>query len=817
MPDPLFAAPQFDVVEVALPIAVDELFEYAVPTSLARDAQPGRRALVPLGSRRVTGLIVSRRTLAPSAERARPLRPVARVLDAEAVLSNALIEILREAARDFLCPVGVALCAALPAGSPRGSVRAWAPTAKGRQALARGALRGAAASLLAALSQRPLRDASIQRRDPSWPPALRALARDGLVQAEALPPNVRPVEVRTIAVAPGVDADVARAGPLAHAPRQAALLARLRDAGEVEAASLNREFPGAAGLLRALLRRALVVEGQRAPASPGVALAGDARAAALTPEQRTALDAVAAAVRSRAPERFLLHGVTGSGKTEVYLRAIAVALAAGRQALVLVPEITLTHQIVARLRARFGDRVAILHSGLRQGERRAQWQRLRRGATPIAVGARSALFAPLDDLGLIVVDEEHDPAYKSEEGFRYCARDLAARRAARSPCPLLLGSATPSLETRFAADRAEIERLVLPRRVTGRPLPAVEIVDLARERAARTPGRKLILSQPLRRALAAALAESGQAILLLNRRGFSTRVFCFECGHAERCEHCDVSLVFHATENRLRCHYCGLAAAPPDACSGCGAPDTALLGVGTERLEEEVRTAFPEARIARLDRDTARRRGAAEAVLAGLASGALDIVVGTQMLAKGHDFPGVRLVGVVAADLGLHLPDFRAAERTFQLLTQVAGRAGRGKLPGRVIVQTFAPDHYAIRPVRSHAYETFYAEELRHRASLLYPPFGSLLRVVVSSEDRATAEAEAARLAEAARSEGAGVDVLAAPAPIARLRDRFRFQILARSSDRKQLLESGRRILDASARLPRDVRASVDVDPISML
>ena len=446
--------------------------------------------------------------------------------------------------------------------------------------------------------------------------------------------------------------------------------------------------------------------------------------------------------------------MTGSGKTEVYLHAIAEALAQGRQALVLVPEITLTHQILARLRGRFGDGLAVLHSGLSPGERLEQWQRLRAGATPIAVGARSALFAPLEQLGVIVIDEEHDGAYKNEEGFRYHARELAARRAAAAACPLVLGSATPSLESRFAADRGGLRRLVLARRIGDRPLPAVTIVDLVRERELSPRGRRIVLSGALERALRETLAGGGQSILLLNRRGFSTQVFCFACGAAERCRHCDIALVYHATPQQLRCHYCDFQIAPPERCSQCGAPDTALLGTGTERLEEELRARLPEARIARLDRDTAQQRGYTERVLRELRARRLDVLIGTQMVAKGHDFPGVQLVGVVLADVGLHLPDFRAAERTFQLLTQVAGRAGRDRAPGRVIVQTYAPGHPAIRPVRDHDYESFYAEELGQRAALGYPPFGRLVQALVSGADAPAALAAAQALALAAASPG---------------------------------------------------------------
>jgi primosomal protein N' (replication factor Y) len=705
----------------------------------------------------------------------------------------------------------------------------YAITPRGREALRAAAVRGGAGAILEALAARPRSAATLRRKGKTE--ELRDLERDGLVVRRGVEraPAARPATQRVVAVAPGVDLEAALRGEIARAPKQAALLRRLADRGETPAATLAREFPRAPALLRALVARGLVTATERAtPRHVLGAPVEPTRDLSPTAEQAEALKPIADAVRARRFETFLLHGVTGSGKTEIYLRAVGETLARGRQALVLVPEITLTHQILARLRGRFGDELAVLHSGLSPGERLEQWQRLRGGSASIAVGARSALFAPLENLGVIAIDEEHDSAYKNEEGFRYHARGLAGRRAARSHCPLILGSATPSLETRFAADRGQLRRLVLSRRIGGRPLPAVSLVDLTRERARARRGEKVILSRPLLRAIAGTLAEGGQTILFLNRRGFSTQVFCFECGFAERCANCDIALVYHSTEQRLRCHYCDFQTAPPETCSRCGAPGTALLGVGTERLEEEVRTHFPQARIARLDRDTARRRGFVQRVLQDLRAERIDILIGTQLVAKGHDFPGVRLVGVVVADTGLHLPDFRAAERTFQLLTQVAGRAGRDVAPGRVIVQTFVPEHYAIRPVLDHDYESFYSEELGHRAALGYPPFGQLLHALVSGADEEEARAAAQTLAAALRdldprgrdaSPPAGaVEVLGpAPAPLARLRGRHRFQILVKGTDAESVRRAAEILVNAAARLPDPIQASVDTQPVDML
>jgi primosomal protein N' (replication factor Y) len=814
MTQSMFAPPGEQVVRVALPVPADELFEYALPEDGADHAQPGCRVQVRLRGRALTGVIVER---GERRHRGGRLRTLERVVDSEPVLSPGMLAMLREAAAEVLCPLGIALATALPAGSAPRVHRGLALTGRGRAALEAGALPALARRALAALATGPRTRAEWKRLGDAA--LLRDLEDDGLVAPRDVErgPAARPATRRVAAPAPGLDLEAALAGPLARAPRQAALLRRLVREGPTPLSTLRDEFPSADSLLRQLAARGCV--GVRKVAAPrdvlGAPLHGDAPVQ-LTSEQAAALEPIARAVRGRRARSFLLHGVTGSGKTEVYLRAVAEALGCGRQALVLVPEITLTHQILARLRGRFGDELAVLHSGLRPGERVEQWERLRRGATPIAVGARSALFAPLENLGLIVMDEEHDGAYKNDEGFRYHARDLAARRAAAASCPLVLGSATPCLESRHGADTGRLERLVLRSRIGRRPLPAVEIVDLQRERDLAARGRRVVLSRALARAMQETLAEGGQTILLLNRRGFSTQVLCYACGHAEHCPHCDIALVYHAADQCLRCHYCDHRIAPPDACTACGAADTALLGLGTQRLEEEVRTRFPEARIARLDRDTAQRRGFTEQVLRDLRQERLDVLIGTQMVAKGHDFPGVRLVGVVLADVGLHIPDFRAAERTFQLLTQVAGRAGRDRAPGRVIVQTYSPDHYAVRPVRSHDYEGFYAEEIVHRRALGYPPFGHLAHVLVSGENEAATLAAAHEMAKQAPSNG--VEILGpAPAPLARLRGRYRFQLLAKGGDEARVGEVARALRQASLHLPEGIQASVDRNPINML
>jgi primosomal protein N' (replication factor Y) len=514
----------------------------------------------------------------------------------------------------------------------------------------------------------------------------------------------------------------------------------------------------------------------------------------------------------------LLHGVTGSGKTEVYLRVIATALEAGRTALVLVPEISLTPQLAARFRARFGDLVAILHSGLSEAARLGEWSRLRRGDARIAVGARSAVFAPLAGLGVIVVDEEHDGSFKQDEGVRYHARDVALVRAQRAGAVCVLGSATPSLESAAHAERGAYRKLTLTERPTARPMPSVEIIDL------RTymPDGDAMLSGPLRVAIGETLAAGDQTILFLNRRGFATFVLCRACGHAFRCPHCSVSLTYHRHSDRLSCHYCGFQQRVPDICPSCSASETIeRKGLGTEKVADAVATAFAGARVARLDRDVAT--GAKiEAVLARVARREIDVLVGTQMVTKGHDFPGVTLVGVLCADTGLNLPDFRASERTFQLLAQVAGRAGRGDKPGRVMIQTYRPAAPAVVAAAAHDYASFFAAESVARAELGYPPHGRLIAVRIDGADAHEVAGVAQRLAQLAeaaarRPEIAGqVEIRGpVPAPLERLRNRTRWQVWLRSGDRHALRRVARSLL--TAEIASTVRVGLDVDPISAM
>jgi primosomal protein N' (replication factor Y) len=602
-----------------------------------------------------------------------------------------------------------------------------------------------------------------------------------------------------------------------------ALLVRLRTTRTLSPTALARA--GAAACMTHLLDRGLVeivdqvagpTKSRRKTEGPkGTTPTGELPV--LNPHQQAAFAALAAAL-GKGYSGYLLHGITGSGKTEVYLRLIAEARAQGKGALVLVPEIALTPQLAARFRARFGDDVAVLHSALPPAERLAAWRRLRSGEVGIAVGARSAVFAPVHALAVVVVDEEHDGSFKQEDGVRYHGRDLAVMRALQAKAVVVLGSATPSLESYRNVLLGRFRRLLLPTRANpaaaARPLPPVEIIDLRRHRL----GPDHLLAPGLAQAVAAALAAGEQTILFLNRRGFSTLMHCQACGEVLRCSDCDVSMTLHRGRAKLICHYCGRASAIPPRCPSCKQDELEGLGTGTERVESVVRELFPGARVARLDRDTTDgQRDQLEKLLARVHQREIDILVGTQMVTKGHDFGGVTLVGVLQPDQGMHLPDFRAAERTFQLLEQVAGRAGRGDRPGRIVVQTYCPEHPAIQFLRNHDYEGFVRDELARRESASYPPFSRMIAVRLDGRHEASVRAAATDAAMRARAQGGtAVQVLGpAEAPIGRLRGRSRYQIWLAGTDRGKLMAAARAA--AQVTLTRDLRLALDVDPQSVL
>ena len=598
--------------------------------------------------------------------------------------------------------------------------------------------------------------------------------------------------------------------------RQRELFAHLRAAGPQPLSALRAAFAAPHAPLKRLVELGFLSVGEtEIRRDPFLDQPVTADAPALpTAEQAAALEQLQGALEGGGFAPLLLHGVTGSGKTEVYLQAIAAALALGRRALVLVPEIALTPQLVARFRARFGRerRIAVLHSGLSDGERYDAWRAIVAGTVEIVIGARSAIFAPLSDLGIIVVDEEHEASYKQAEGFRYHARDLALLRGQMEGATVLLGSATPALTSYQRARDGQLGYLQLTGRVGARALPAVTLLDLREDPPAG------VLAEPLLTALEATVARGEQALLLLNRRGFAPFLLCADCGTSFRCPNCEITLTFHQGERQLRCHYCDYRERPAETCPGCGGLNIVPQGAGTERLEEELAALLPDARIARMDRDTTSRKGAHQVLVERMLAGQIDVLVGTQMVAKGHDFPGVTLVGVASADGTLNFPDFRSAERTYALLSQVAGRAGRGERPGQVLIQTFSPDHYALQCAAGHDYAGFAEQELAFRRELGYPPFGYLVNLVLSGNDPGRVDAAAQQLADGLAARAGEVEVLGpAPCPLARLRGRQRRQLLLKAAARPPLRRLLALLPALQKQLPATVQLAVDVDPVDML
>ena len=795
-----------ELIEVAVTLPVAGRYHYSVPQHLATRARVGARVLVRFGPRKVTGVVVREHVLPLDGIVAVDLTEV---LDDEPALPPELVELCLWTADYYEAPPGEVMRAALPAGSGVAARAVVGLTDAGRAVTAALPARQRAVLAELAAGDRPARQ--LPRA------VVAALIAQGLIEIREQRVAARTKLRRERTARLAIELAAARA-QVARAPKRWSVVEALASGEPVAIDELARLIRGAKAAVRELAKAGVVELAERELPLDAVASGGGMHVGAppvLTAEQAVAVDAIVGAFGTADWKPFLLHGITGSGKTEVYLRVIAETLAAGKTALVLVPEISLTPQLAARFRARFGDQVAILHSGLSEQARLGEWSRLRRGTARIAVGARSAVFAPLSNVGVIVVDEEHDGSFKQDEGVRYHARDVALVRAQRAGAVCVLGSATPSLETAAHAERGHYRKLVLTQRPTARPLPSVEVIDL------RTymPDGEGMLSAPLRTAIGDALAAGDQIILFLNRRGFATFVLCTACGAAFRCPHCSVSLTYHRHSDRLHCHYCGYAQRIPEVCPKCSATGAIeRKGLGTEKVAAAVAAAFPQARVARLDRDVAS--GAkVEAVLARVARREVDILVGTQMVTKGHDFPGVTLVGVLCADTGLDLPDFRAGERTFQLLAQVAGRAGRGERAGRVLIQTYRPDTPAVVAAAAHDYAQFFTAELASRAELGYPPHGRLIAVRVDGPDGHAVAGATQRLAQLAtqlaQREGL-VEVRGpVPAPLERLRGRTRWQVWLRSADRAALRRVARGL--ATAEIASSVRVALDVDPMSAL
>ena len=713
--------------------------------------------------------------------------------------------------------------AALPQGINLCDRATLSLTPEGQAALAQASLPPLTRQVLERISQRACQPKDLVR-SPGVPAALlHALSNAGWVTRTRVlkRPATGSRTERFVTLGPAAH----RADLTGLTAKRRRLLEAVAAAGESSSGRLGDVLPGAARLLGPLVHCGLLqVAHKTVYRDPfGEAIQPD-RAHQLTDEQAAAVTRVETALAGGFAA-FLLAGVTGSGKTEVYLQLAARAVSRGRTALILVPEIALISQTERRFRARFGERVAVLHSGLSAGERFDQWRRIVQGETPIVIGARSAVFAPLQDLGLIVVDEEHDNSYKQDHGLRYHARDLALVRAKQAGCVALLGSATPSVQSWHNAQSGKFEALRLSRRVENRTLPEITVVDLTESRDAR--GIRRFISPTLEKAIAAALERNQQVLLFLNRRGFASLPICAACGEALKCANCDITLTYHRHAGAYCCHYCGYRQPAAACCPLCGSARIKLLGLGTEKVAEGVAALFPEARVARMDRDTTGRKGETLKLLKGLRDGTIDVLVGTQMVAKGHDFPNITLVGIICADMSLSFPDFRAGEQTFQILAQVAGRAGRGGAAGRVILQTYTPGHFSIVAARQQDFDLFYRREIGHRRALNYPPFARLVQLRISGRHKErTADCAAAlgeicrRLSRSDEELARAIEVLGPiEAPLARIARRYRWQILVKGLGVGPLRRFLRLLTTGPARVlsPPQVRVAVDVDPVFML
>ncbi|MEX2281244.1 MAG: primosomal protein N' [Gemmatimonadota bacterium] len=760
------------LVEVALPVPIQHTFTYRASTPIL----PGIRVHVRFGGRRLTGWVLGP---ADESKEFKNLRDVEAILETEPSIPTDVLQLARWIADYYLAPLGVVLRTALPA-----------------------VLSGAVHP------EQPLRKRKLIR-----------LLRD-------LPSLTERDQV------------------FGRAQRQRELYELLENlGGSTEVTHVTTQLGFGHAIIKGLADRGLVtIEEETVSRDPFVAMKpAPVTPVTLTPAQSAALELLKAAanrthsripdstfpvsqpIQADAPPPFLLHGVTGSGKTLVYIELLREVLRQGRGAIVLVPEIALTPQTVARFRSHFGDRVAVLHSALSDGERYDAWRALHQGEKSIAIGARSAIFAPIRSLGAIVVDEEHESSYKQGEAPRYHAREVAVVRARLAGAVCLLGSATPSLESWHNAQRGKFRVLVLPERVEGRPLPPVQVIDLRNRGPGSVGESKRSLSPPLVAAIELRLERQEQVILLLNRRGYSTFVQCRECGEVWQCRQCNVSLTYHRSRRRLVCHYCFHEEAPPVICGKCGSADLSFKGVGTEQVEREVIESFPAARVSRMDVDTTSAKWSHHDILGKVERREIDILLGTQMIAKGLDFPNVTLVGVVNADVAMNLPDFRAAERTFQLLTQVAGRAGRGPRGGEVIIQSALPNHYAIKNAIEHDYISFAARELNERRTPAYPPHVRLANIVISGTEETfvqeAAEASAEWLRAALRGTREVELIGPAPCPIDRIRGRWRWHFLLRSA-RAAALGTACRQLSLRYELKpgrADLRLIIDRDPVTLL
>ncbi|MFN8003697.1 MAG: primosomal protein N' [Acidobacteriota bacterium] len=811
--------------EIAIPLHVHQTFTYRLPESFADKAKPGCRALVPFGKQLLTGYIVDLHETAAEAgldAEAAEIKEVEELFDTDPLVTPELLDLTKWIADYYFAPWGEVIKSCLPAGINAEAETILAVTEAGREALAAGkqTIKMQALALIAASETLTASALAKELTKPRANAVIRELEKLGYVTLtrQLQTAQVKPKRIQAVRLAEF--APVAERKALNETQQK--VLHLLAESGEpIPFAKLTEQAQVSPSVIRTLEKRGYVEVFQHEVRRDPLSHVNDKSAAdlRLTPKQQSALDQITAKLDEGVYAAFLLHGVTGSGKTEVYIRAMRAAVEKGKTALMLVPEISLTPMFARRLRAHFGDAVAILHSSLSDGERLDEWNRLRQGEARVCIGARSGVFAPMENLGVIIVDEEHEASYKQDETPRYHGRDTAIVRANRANAVVILGSATPSLESFYNAQTGKYGYLQMNERIGGRQLAEVEVVDM--RQVFTRHGKQQVFSDEMKAAIKENHERGEQTLVLLNRRGFSSSLLCRGCGHRATCPNCDVTLTYHKSEARLVCHYCGHQARVPRTCPNCEGAYIYYVGEGTEQIEALLKELFPQMRIARLDRDTTRRRGAFEKLLNEFAAGDIDLLVGTQMIAKGHDFHNVTLVCVISVDTGLSMPDFRSAERTFQLLTQVAGRAGRGEKPGRVILQSYHTEHYALEYARQQNYEKFHDHEIHFRQQMHYPPFVALINLLIKHEDfpkAATLASDLARLLKEADTEKVLRVLGPAPAPLARLKGEHRLQVLIKTRYRRQAREALDAAMLALKEAKQDLRmVTVEVDPVNMM
>lgn len=812
--------------EVVFNLPIKEAFTYGIPAHFHGLVRKGLRVLAPFGRRQLTGYVVS---LTDHCAKDIAIKPLAEILDAEAVISSELLSLTQWIADYYRCSWGEAIKAALPAGLDDESQEHLTLTEAGIRAMeTQSCPKNALTVLQIVQDKRRITLKQIERamgKDFSPSLVTRLKNEDLLVgastikrskisyrfdkSARIIPPVRSPEEIKLL---------------FRRSPKQQEIYESLMG-GEKTLSDLAQLMPACSAALGQLVKKKLVeivtVKSLRLATNAAPEFATE-EALLFTADQQRIFSELEASLTDSEFRAYLLHGVTGSGKTEIYIRCIDHVLRRGKTAIMMVPEISLTPQTVGRFQKRFGDKVALLHSGLSNAERFQEWKKIQAGSVSVAVGARSAIFAPFKNLGIIIIDEEHDTSYKQDSTPRYHARDTAIVRARAQNAIVIMGSATPSLESRRNCESGKYIYLSLPQRIQDRLLPIVEVKDMRREKTENN--NFSILSGDLKTAIRHRLERKEQVFLFLNRRGTANYIFCKDCGFVFNCPRCSVTLTFHASENIIQCHYCNHRKGVPRNCAECSGEVIRFNGFGTQKLEDDVKRLFPQARVARLDRDTTRTHDAFADIFNQMTAGEIDVLIGTQMITKGHDFPNVTLVGVVHADLSLNIPDFRSSERSFQLLTQVAGRAGRGDIPGQVIIQTHNPGHYVFDFVREHDYDGFYKAEIQFRKRLNYPPFTRMVGLEIEGEDENLVSTQAQKVKNLLAKNmppKSGIDLLGpSRAALYRINNKFRQHIILRAGETRTLQQ----ILKLCGETPEwrqfcasQAKLTIDVDPVNLL